>query len=100
MSETKKTYMKINYEIRLELIRLVHEEGYSVKKAARKINIKESTARAIVIKYRSTNLIFEKKKDQERRALLAEFQKSYVGVSPSNQEDQENERNVENFQTI
>ena len=67
MPNTKRKYMKIGYESRKELIRLIMENGHTTSDAARKLGIKESTARAILINFRENNLIFEKKDKRQQR---------------------------------
>ena len=60
-------YAKISLEIRQKLIHLVHQEGYSFKKAADVLGINQSTARMIVRKYERDGVLFEKKDEKMRR---------------------------------
>lgn len=56
--------MKITYSERLELIRLVEEEGKNMTNAAKEMNLRPSTARAIIKTYESTGKVFETRKEQ------------------------------------
>ena len=71
--EKKVKYMKIGLETRKKLIRLIEVDGNTLTKAAKRIKIKISTARAIYANYRQKGTIFEKKSQKVKRQLFEEF---------------------------
>lgn len=58
MSTGNKTYRKIKFEERLELINMIENEKISVASAAKKLGFKDSTARFIYTKYKNEGIIF------------------------------------------
>ena len=46
---------------------MVHNEGYTFKKAADRLGINQSTARMIVRKYEQAGVLFEKKEEKTKR---------------------------------
>ena len=60
MAEGRK-YAKITLKVREELLDLVHNQGYTFKRAADELHINQSTARMIVRKYEKSGQLFEKK---------------------------------------
>lgn len=56
--------------MRTELIRLIEVEKYTISGAAKEMNIKDSTARAIHKKYKEENVIFETKKERFERKIV------------------------------
>lgn len=62
--------MKIAFETRKKLIKLVKEDGTNMAMAANQLKIKPSTARAIIKSYEENGRIFETKKEKDRRELI------------------------------
>ena len=56
--------MKISYETRKELIWLVEEDKLSVAEACRRLNIRETTGRAIYKKFKTEGTIFETRRNR------------------------------------
>ena len=52
------TYQKISYEDRLALIEAVCKKGHSIKTVSREMAIHPSTARMIIVKYKTEGRIF------------------------------------------
>lgn len=67
--------MKIGYEERVELINLIKDEGYTISDAAKRLRVKESTARAIYINFRDNGIVFEKKDLRQQRLQTERPQK-------------------------
>lgn len=65
--------MKIGFQARIGLINMIRDQGYTISDAAKKLGIKESTARAIYINYRDNSIVFEKK-DQRQQRIAEEKQ--------------------------
>lgn len=58
--------MKIDYETRKKLLEFI-QGGCSISHAAKKMGLKESTARAIFVNYKENQVIFEKKGEKKER---------------------------------
>ena len=73
----ERKYAKITLKVREELIDLVHQQGFTFKKAADSLNINQSTARMIVRKYEKSGVLFEKKEEHKRRIEVEKALEEY-----------------------
>ena len=71
---TKKTYDDISFNVidvltqdRKKLIKLIHENQWPIKAAAKKIGIKLCTAKYILYQYRNHGRIYQKKSEKLSR---------------------------------
>lgn len=66
-----KKYIAVSNSQRQELIRLIHDEGYSIVEAAKEVNIYYPTAKAINKVFRKENRIDRKAfRDRPARKLI------------------------------
>ena len=63
----QRKYAKITLQVREKLIDMVHQQGYTFKKAADVLGINQSTARMIVRKFERDGELFEKREDYNTR---------------------------------
>ena len=61
--------MKISYESRVNLLKLVLQDGKTLAQAGRDTGIKPSTVRAIVANYQEYNTVFETKEEKQKRKM-------------------------------
>lgn len=68
MRESHMTYTCDLTQNRLELIRLVQKEKSTIKNAAKLLEIKESTAKLIISRFRTCKTVYETKMDKSKRS--------------------------------
>ena len=56
---------------------MVHQEGYTFKKAADEMGLNQSTVRMIVRKYEREGVYFEKKEEKMKREQIEKAIKKY-----------------------
>ena len=65
--QPSKKYKKISFELRMKLIKMVNDGHYTYFQAGKRLGLSPSTAKMIVLKYKSEGQVFEKKKDRLKR---------------------------------
>ena len=78
-----KTYRTTTDEMREHLIRLIHEEGYSIRQASFKADIFYPTAKVINKIYMSENRIEKKKKRNRKKKSLGSHTIKSAGIPTS-----------------